>query len=60
MPVQVRRQRVALDRKTQVRPIAARRKLGADPAVATSPFVTTMNDLLGSSIIIFCTWLLLL
>lgn len=27
-------------------------KLGADPAVATSPFVTTMNDVLGATIII--------
>ena len=35
-------------------------KLGADPAVATSPFVTTINDLIGSSIIIFFTWVLIL
>ncbi len=35
-------------------------KLGADPAVATSPFVTTMNDIIGSSVIIFFTWWLLL
>ena len=27
-------------------------KLGADPAVATSPFVSTMNDVLGATIII--------
>jgi len=27
-------------------------KLGADPAVATSPFVTTMNDVLGATVII--------
>lgn len=35
-------------------------KLGADPAVATSPFVTTLNDLIGSSIIVFLAWWLLL
>ncbi len=34
-------------------------KLGADPAVATSPFVTTTNDVLGSTLIILCTLALL-
>jgi magnesium transporter len=34
-------------------------KLGADPAVATSPFVTTMNDVLGATIIIVLSLLLL-
>jgi magnesium transporter len=30
-------------------------RFGVDPAVATSPFVTTMNDLIGSSLILlFC------
>ena len=34
-------------------------RVGADPAVATSPFVTTMNDLLGSTLIIGATLLVL-
>ncbi|MHC5010991.1 MAG: magnesium transporter [Planctomycetota bacterium] len=34
-------------------------RVGADPAVATSPFVTTMNDLLGASIILGVVLLLL-
>ena len=33
-------------------------KLDVDPAVATSPFVTTMNDLLGATIIILLAALL--
>ena len=33
-------------------------RVGADPAVASGPFVTTLNDLLGSSIIwALCLWL---
>ncbi len=35
-------------------------KVGADPAVATSPFVTTINDLLGSSLILLFCFLVLL
>ena len=31
-------------------------RLGVDPAVATSPFVTTMNDVLGSSLILLLCW----
>ena len=27
-------------------------KLGADPAVATTPFVSTMNDILGATVVI--------
>ena len=34
-------------------------RLGVDPAVATSPFVTTMNDLLGSTLIVVAILLLL-
>ncbi len=34
-------------------------KLGADPAVATSPFVTTMNDILGATIIIVMALMIL-
>ena len=34
-------------------------KLGADPAVATSPFVTTMNDVLGATVIIVTGLLIL-
>ena len=35
-------------------------KLGVDPAVATSPFVTTMNDVLGSSLILVLCWMVFL
>lgn len=35
-------------------------RFGVDPAVATSPFVTTVNDILGSSLIILFCWLVLL
>ncbi len=31
-------------------------KFGVDPAVATSPFVTTVNDLLGSALILGLCW----
>jgi magnesium transporter len=34
-------------------------RLGADPAVATSPFVATMNDLLGASVILMVATMLL-
>lgn len=34
-------------------------RLDVDPAVATSPFVTTMNDILGASLIILMAFLIL-
>jgi magnesium transporter len=33
-------------------------RLKVDPAVATSPFITTVNDVLGSSLIIFFCWVI--
>ena len=34
-------------------------RIGVDPAVATSPFVTTMNDIIGSTMIILAALALL-